>query len=284
MVQTVIGIFDSSRQVQQAVQQLYDSGFSDKDVDVSVHSASEYETDEYQSREENKEDGIGERIARFFRSLFDSEEDSRKYATVARRGTVVTVQARSQEEAQRASEILDAFGAIDVDERVREYEGELHEHEAESSRGENRSYSNEGRSRSIPVIEEDFQVGKREVQSGGVRIRSRIIERPVEESLRLREEFVNVERNPVNRPANESDLSTFKEEEIEMKQTAEIPVVKKEARVVEEINLKKDVRERDEVIKDTVKRKDVEVEDLDADTDASTSSTKKNRNPNRDKE
>jgi stress response protein YsnF len=284
MVQTVIGIFDSSRQVQEAVQQLYDSGFSDKDVDVSVHSASEYETDEYRNRDENKEDGIGERIARFFRSLFDSEEDSRKYATVARRGTVVTVQARSQEEAHRASEIMDAFGAIDVDERVREYEGELHEHEAESSRGENRNYSNEGRSRSIPVIEEDFQVGKREVQSGGVRIRSRIIERPVEESLRLREEFVNVERNPVNRPANESDLSTFKEEEIEMKQTAEIPVVKKEARVVEEVNLKKDVRERDEVIKDTVKRKDVEVEDLDADADASTSSTKKNRNPNRDKE
>jgi hypothetical protein len=46
-----------------------------------------------------------------------------------------------------------------------------------------------------------------------------------------------------------------------MTETEEVPVVKKEARVVEEVRLKKDVRERDEVIRDTVRRKDVEVDE-----------------------
>jgi stress response protein YsnF len=285
MVQTVIGIFDSSQHAQDAVQELSNSGFSSSDIDVSVHSANEYETDQYSSEDKNHGDSnsIGERIARFFRSLFDDEEDSRKYETVARRGTVVTVQASSAEEAERASKILDRFGAVDVDERAREYEGELHH--AETSSGENQNYSNgnrpyanEGRSStSIPVIEEEFQVGKREVQSGGLRIRSRIIERPVEESLRLREEYVNVERNPVNRPANENDLSTFKEGEIEMTQKAEIPVVNKEARVVEEVNINKEVREREEVIRDTVRRKDVDVENLQSDEEATRSTTKRNK-------
>jgi stress response protein YsnF len=285
MVQTVIGIFDSSQHAQDAVQELSNSGFSSKDIDVSVHSANEYETNSYSSNDKHDgdSDSIGERIARFFRSLFDDEEDSRKYETVAKRGTVVTVQANSTEEAQRASMILDRFGAIDVDERVKEYEGELHHAEASSGENqnyanENRPYSNEGRSStSIPVIEEEFQVGKREVQSGGVRIRSRIVERPVEESLRLREEHVNVERNPVNRPANENDLSTFKEGEIEMRETAEVPVVNKEARVVEEVNIRKDVREREEVIRDTVRRKDVDVENLESDEEVTQSKTKKNK-------
>ncbi|MDI1241308.1 MAG: DUF2382 domain-containing protein [bacterium] len=46
----------------------------------------------------------------------------------------------------------------------------------------------------IPVVEEDLNVGKRDVDRGGARIRSRIIERPVEEHIRLREEHVVVNR------------------------------------------------------------------------------------------
>jgi stress response protein YsnF len=94
------------------------------------------------------------------------------------------------------------------------------------------------------VIEEELQLGKREVESGGVRIRSRIIERPVEESLRLREEHVRVERTSANRPANPSELDNFREGEIELRERAEVPVVNKGARVVEEVNLKREVSER----------------------------------------
>lgn len=110
-----------------------------------------------------------------------------------------------------------------------------------------------------------MQVGKQEVETGGVRLRSRIIERPIEEHLRLREEHVRVERNPVNRPATPGDMNAFKEGSVEMTEHAEEPVVRKEARVVEEINLGKDVEEHDENIKGTVRKTDVEVDRLDED-------------------
>jgi uncharacterized protein (TIGR02271 family) len=118
----------------------------------------------------------------------------------------------------------------------------------------------------IPIIEENLEVGKREVQSGGVRLRSRIIERPVEESVRLREERVNVERNRVDRPATEADFQNFGEKDIEMIERTEVPVVSKQARVVEEVSLDKDVTERNETISDTVRKTEVDVTDLDKDT------------------
>jgi uncharacterized protein (TIGR02271 family) len=117
----------------------------------------------------------------------------------------------------------------------------------------------------IPIIEENLEVGKREVRTGGARLRSRIVERPVEESLRLREENVTVERNPVDRAATEADLKHFGEKEIEMTETAEVPVVSKEARVVEEVSLNKEVNERTETVSDTVRKTEVDVENLKAD-------------------
>jgi len=120
-------------------------------------------------------------------------------------------------------------------------------------------------SKKIPIIEENIEVGKREVKTGGVRVKSRIVERPVEESLRLREERVNVERNPVDRAATEADLKNFQERDIEMVERAEVPVVNKEARVVEEVSVSKNVEERKETIQDTVRKTEVDVENLDSD-------------------
>src|SRR5690606_32671935 len=64
----------------------------------------------------------------------------------------------------------------------------------------------EAGTRSIPVIEENVEIGKRTVETGGARIRPKVTERPVEEDINLREEHVVVERNPVNRPASEADI------------------------------------------------------------------------------
>ncbi|MFD1756662.1 YsnF/AvaK domain-containing protein [Rufibacter sediminis] len=61
------------------------------------------------------------------------------------------------------------------------------------------------------IIEENLQVGKREIETGGARLRSRIVERPMEEHLRLRSDHVRVERHAVNRPATEADFTCFRE-------------------------------------------------------------------------
>jgi stress response protein YsnF len=117
----------------------------------------------------------------------------------------------------------------------------------------------------IPIIEENLEIGKREVETGGVHVSSRMVEQPVEEHVRLREERVFVERNTVDRPASEADLNAFKEGEVELTERAEVPVVNKEARVVEEITLDKEVEERDEVIRDTVRSTEVDVDNLNKD-------------------
>ncbi|MCP2044416.1 DUF2382 domain-containing protein [Pontibacter sp. HSC-36F09] len=115
----------------------------------------------------------------------------------------------------------------------------------------------------IPIIKEDLNVGKREVETGATNIRTRIVERPVEEHIKLREEHVDVERRPVDRPATDADLANAKEGEINLTERAEEAVINKEARVVEEINLRKDVTEHDETIRDTVRNTEVDIDKLD---------------------
>src|SRR5213075_3300877 len=73
----------------------------------------------------------------------------------------------------------------------------------------------------LDVVEEQLEVGKRAVDKGGVRVRRTVEERPVEEDVKLREEHVNVERRPVNRPVNDADKRAFTEGTIEVTETAE---------------------------------------------------------------
>jgi uncharacterized protein (TIGR02271 family) len=112
----------------------------------------------------------------------------------------------------------------------------------------------------LPVIEENLEIGKQQVQTGGARITSRIVERPVEETIHLREEHVNVERTPVNRPVEPSDTGVFQEQQLELTESAEVPVVDKQAHVVEEIHITKDVEERDETIRETLHNTEVDIE------------------------
>lgn len=114
----------------------------------------------------------------------------------------------------------------------------------------------------IPVVEEQLRVGTRPVDRGGVRIFQRVTERPVEETVRLRDEFVQVERQSVDRPATADDLAPLSGGSVEIRTRGQEPVVGKEARVVEEVVVAKGVREREAQVRDTVRRTDVEVQDL----------------------
>src|SRR5262249_10902362 len=111
----------------------------------------------------------------------------------------------------------------------------------------------------IPVVEEDISIGKREVERGHVRIYSRVKEQPVEESVRLREEKVRVERRPADRPATDADLAAAEQEVIEIAETVEEPVVNKRARVVEEVVVHKDVTAHTETVRGTARHTDVDV-------------------------
>jgi len=112
----------------------------------------------------------------------------------------------------------------------------------------------------IPVVEEQIRVGKRDTSLGRVRVRSYVVEEPVSEDVNLRSDRVEIERRPVDRPLGAGDAG-FTDRTIEAEERVEQAVVEKEARVVEEIGLRKTSDERTETISDTVRRTEVEVED-----------------------
>jgi len=251
--QTVIGIFDYGIDAQMAAQKLMKSGIPDNSIDLAVNGAHERTGSAANTNISATNTDRDNGTDNFFSSLFSDNDESGKYAEVARHGAVLTVHAQSEEQAKRAAELLDQCGAIDVDKRAEEYRNVPQESRADWINS----------NAAIPVIEEKMEVGKREVETGGVKMRSRIVERPVEEHLRLREEHINVERRAVNRPASEQDFASFKEGETTITEHAEVPIVNKEARVVEEVRLNKETEERNETVRGTVRKTDVEIDDLD---------------------
>jgi len=264
MAQTVIGMFDNATEAQQAVQELLNRGFTQNDIDISNQNTSDATTTGSTATTSSTADydNDNDSIGGFFRSLFGDDDNDRynRYSQVARRsGSIVTVHAQSREEAERAADILDDNGAVDVDERASQYG---YSGATNTGAGFTDTSATTTADTTIPIIEENLAVGKREVETGGARLRSFIVERPVEETLRLRQERVYVSRNPVNRPATEADFNSFREGEIEVTEHGEVPVVSKEARVVEEVSLGKEVEEREETIRDTVRSTEVEVENL----------------------
>jgi len=123
----------------------------------------------------------------------------------------------------------------------------------------------------IPIVEEEMVVGKRAVDQGGVRVYRRVIEIPVEEAINLREEHVTMERRPVDRAITDADVA-FHNQTIELTETAEEAVISKNARVIEEVLVGKTVSEHNETIHDTVRKTEVEIEELPASTQTSDSS------------
>jgi uncharacterized protein (TIGR02271 family) len=279
MTQTVIGLFDSKTEAQAAMRDLVAAGFAEEHIDFSNRRY-----DETMTGATTSSPGTGG-ISGFFNSLFgDDTDEARNYTNIASDAeAILTVQTDSNERARQIADILDRNGAIDVDERSSQYQtgyaqsgGTAQNTTTQNTMTQNTTTEDRtattGGNTAIPIIEEELQVGKREVQSGGVRVRSRVIEKPVEETLRLREEHVVVNRHPVNRAVTDADMSSFKEGDIEITERAEQAVVSKQARVVEEVEIGKQVTEREQVVSDTVRRTDVEVEEINGDvtTDANT--------------
>ena len=104
-------------------------------------------------------------------------------------------------------------------------------------------------------------VGKRQVDRGGVRVRAYTVETPVQESVSLREERVDVERRAVNTPVSDT-AGLFQERAVELTETSEEVVVGKEARIVEELSVRKEAGERVETVSDKVRHTEVEVDEI----------------------
>ena len=268
MDQTVIGVFDTYDHAERAKQQLITRGFSANDVQVRAHGSdlagtagSSTSTTSTTTTSDN-DVGFMDSVRSFFSDLFGPDaDDAGHYSEAVRRGgAVVAVTVSDESRVDSAREALAATGAVDIEKRVSEWKQTGYEGYRSDAAPYTRDEIAQERARVIPVVEEELEVGKRQVDLGAVRVVSRMVETPVNESVTLREEHASIERRPVDRPASEADLANLRDESIEVRETAEKAVVSKTARVVEEVTVGKTATEHTEQVSDSVRRTVVDVQ------------------------
>ena len=269
MQHTIAAVFDKKTQAQQALDDLVASGFSAQDVRLSESESQSEATGQTSTGKNRDDESFGSGIKSFFNELFgtSSRDDAELYSEAVLHGNyVLTVNVPDDNLIDRATEVLDRYDPVDIEEQASEWKsGGWAASESMRQNADERQASETG-SKAIPVIQEELKVGKRAVERGGVRVFQRVVETPVQESVELREERVTVERRPVDQPASPADLTAFKEDTFEMRETTEEPVIEKVARVVEEVVVGKQVTQRQEQISDKVRSTSVEVEQLSGQT------------------
>ncbi len=228
----VIGVFESVGVADEVVNDLTNSGFSSSAV-------TRYNGDSSNLESQLKDAGV-------------EPDDAHDYAEgVTQDGALVVVQA----EDDRTDEAV----AI-----MNRYYTSAASSDAQYASGDTQTSSTKtdpsGEQR-LEVVEEQLQVGKRTVERGGVRVKRVVSERDVEAQVTLRDETIHVDRQKVDRGVNDT-ADLFTEKTIEFTETDEEAMVAKEARVVEEVVVGKEVENRTETVRDTVRRADVEVEEL----------------------
>lgn len=251
---SVSALFDNQDDAQRAVDRLLEAG-----VDMSRIRMDAGGTDTTTEQPEQSKgfwDSLGD--------LFMPEEDRYSYAEgLSRGGQLLTVSGLTSAEYDAVLDILDDEGTVNLDEREASwrnegwggYEASPYATERSAVTGHSATPSGE----SIPVVEENLRVGKRDISHGRVRVRAYTVETPVSETVELRDERVELVRTPVDRSAKVDE--DYRERSFEAEEHREEAVVSKEARVVEEIGLRKTSNTRQETVSDTVRHTEVEVDD-----------------------
>ncbi len=273
MAMHVVGLFDDSTDAQAVARDLEAAGFDSGNIELHSRNAG----------------GIVSRLT----GVGVPENDANVYAEGVRRGgSLVTVHTQTDDQAYQAADIMNRHNIVDIASRGTEYRSAgwtRFDENAGPSTTTGVDYGTTGttdrdvtdtettRTRVdtdvrgtvqptdatiIPVVEEELRVGTREVDRGGVRVDVEVEDVPVEEQVTLRDETVRVERRAVDRPLSDADAAAFQEGTFEVRETDEEAIVDKQTRVVEEVVIDKDVAERTETIRDTVRRTDVDVEEI----------------------
>ncbi|WP_435171534.1 YsnF/AvaK domain-containing protein [Falsirhodobacter sp. 1013] len=256
---TISSLFDSRNDAEQAVERLREVGIASSQIRVEGGSETAGVAGDTDA---NK--GFWDKLGDYF----FPDEDRYSYAEgLSRGGYLVTVTGLTTAEYDAALTILEDEGTVNMDEREESWRSEGWGGYASSS------YATAGTApvaatpaadrltddATIPVVEERLHVGKRDTSRGHVRVRAYTVEEPVSESVDLREERVELERRPVDRAAIVDE--DFRDRTIEAEEHREEAVVAKDARVVEEIGLRKTSDSHRETISDTVRHTEVEIED-----------------------
>jgi uncharacterized protein (TIGR02271 family) len=279
MSRTITAMFDTRSEAEQARSRLSSSGIEADRVRI---------IDQESSGASGSSGGGSPGQEGFFASLKDlfmPDEDRHAYGEGIRRGGYMLVAEVDESDADRACQLLDEGGSVDFEQRQSEWRNQgWAGYQSDRQAGAFGAFSGGQESRAdstmasgnhlgtstdrnieeehIPIVNEELRVGKREVERGGARVRSYVRETPVHEQVNLREEHVEIERRPVSGEYRQGAMGgdVFQEREIEMTEHAEEAVVSKEARVQEELVVRKTAEEHIEQIDDTVRHTEVDVD------------------------
>jgi uncharacterized protein (TIGR02271 family) len=120
-----------------------------------------------------------------------------------------------------------------------------------------------GQEQRLVLSEEQLRVGKRQVQSGEVNLRTAVDTQRVQENVALAHEEVSIERRPLTAAdASAADL-TIGEESISVPLTREEAVVEKRVVPVEEVVVRTNTVTENQTVEDTVRRERLETDGLD---------------------
>ena len=277
---TLTAFFDSRSDAESAVERLKDAGIPESAIRFMPGYASDSDAANVAS-----DDRSG-----FWASLSDwffPDEDRATYAEGLRRGGFLVSVQVDDASYESAHDILDDEGSIDMDERAetwrtegwdtqrpteayassthdasqeRKFDDDLDDVVQATAAVREDTFDDGSRGDTIPVVEENLRVGKRDVNSGSVRVRAYTVGQPVREDVNLRDENVEIERRVVDSPLTDADRA-FQDRTISAEEHHEEAVVSKEARVVEEIGISKTASDRTETIDDTVRKTEVKVDD-----------------------
>lgn len=272
-MKTVVGLYNTVAQANQVKSALLGQGFDSSDlhvIDQTNNSATPTSSFSTSSSAATTDDtSVGSRIKNFFSSFTGNDDNAHRSYTegVAGGGALLAVDA-DDSEAEEVADFLHAQGAREI-EGGTGYGSTNTSEFAATDRTARGSVTGE---QVIPVVAEELEVGKRQVERGGVRVYSRVVSEPVSESVNLHDERVIVDRRIVDRPATDADFNT-NPGVIEVNATGEEAVVGKRSRVVEEVFVGKEATDRTEQINDTVRHTEVDVESTTAGVNASGTST-----------
>ncbi|KQS30660.1 hypothetical protein [Dyadobacter sp. Leaf189] len=240
MSKTVVGIFEMESEARTAQRNLLASGFTDAEVDIKTAS---YKTAPDESLPAEPETDWLDRLGHFFRDLFNGDQhETERYTQAGKRGTIVTVHASGTEQAEIAAAILDESGAQDLhasDNTGKQYEDPI----------VNPPSVSEHLDKTAAATSWGADIERREASA---RVRSRIVERKVEQSLRLREERDNYGTMPVNHIGTTNYAATPDERGFETPTTTQFQGTNSDNDLENQEILNRTVEERDAMINDIV--------------------------------
>ena len=258
-------------------------------ADVRITDANDRSSGAYVDREPHHDP---DRERGFFDWLFASdvpEYDRDRYTThLTENRAAVSVRAADQHWHDRIIAIMEEHNPLDIEEDGHAVAGERHATGASafgatstpsagmatrgmatnadlhtSARADTtrtgstaRTDTNREREEVIPVVKEELDVGKHATERR-YRVKSYVIEHPVEKTAMVRDERVEIEHRPISRTG---DLKMPQEREIEVVERHEEPVAEKRVTANEEIVVRKETVERPETVRGTVRETKVEVE------------------------